>query len=795
MRAWLDDLYEEASQAREKNQLTLELQELILKRAGESISKILELEKRANLASRKVSDEFTEAFEKNEAVLHFVIQSNETVIEELQEEKMDKVADTQAFLDSPEWQLPHRLISLSRYWMSWNRYYRSFLYPEGDAEARSLLRDAIGGFSLTLFDIEDQAIVAKSLFGRALCFKEEKRYDKAVADLDSITKHVRHNDPLYMWSLYEQALIAYRLGKYDTALAHLDKLDTGIEAKTLSDVLGSEHKRLRERVVLEPRVKALLEKLDKEEDKTGETAKGLCHQAHRGLKRLSRYDAAHATRLYRLVAEYPAFFSSFSDEGLGAIGNLALADNRFNEGKYEEAVKRYRSLWTSRDMYIRKRMDDIYFRSGYAYCQIGRWKNALTSFDELYAKYPRSKFVGKAVCLEYVAAAGRYKRKAGQSNYSRYIASAKRYLKECPNPRDRNGAHFLLGKDYHKKGRPREARREFTAIAENSPHYWPAMYYVMKEDVETLERRQQKGGKRSGGTRKLYQSLATQFTRFQKLASRERPGPGIAEVAPHMTILHARLYRCAPEPSCAKATKTLEGFEKRFPKNRPLWLKAMDLRFACYDERQMIDPAKEQIRYLSQKYPVDESLWDFLGEWAERYDKKAKGLWEAGNRPLGDGYAELSLAIYAEMSGIVLEKARYAEYLDAIQIRMGEMLLALNETERAGQVYEEVLQRTPDSAEALYQLGKIYEGQGQWDAALEVLRKYAKGIEAGSQAWLDSRYRIAVAHSKMGRDSEACEVITMIHVLHPEAGDEALRKKIFELGEAVCEKGGQALGR
>ena len=794
MTAWLEDLHREGLRAKETNRFTQELQELILQKAGESISKILELEKGTNLANSKVSGAFRAAFEKNEAILEFIIQSNEETVETLQEEKLDKVEDAQGFLDSPEWQMPQRLISISRYWMSWNRYYRSFLYPEGNPETRNLLQEATGGFSLTLLDIEDPTIVAKSLFGRALCCKELKDYDKAVEDLDAITKHVRHNDPLYMWSLYEQALIAYRLGKYEAALARLDELDTGVEEKTVSDVLGSEHKRLRERVVLEPRVKVLLEKLDKEEDKTGEAAGRLCREAHEALKRLSRYDAAHATQLYRLVAEYPVFFSTLSYEQVGAVGNLALADTRFKEGQYEEAVKRYRSLWTSSDVYIRNRMDDITFRSGYAYCQIGRWKDALTSFDELYAKHPGSKLIGKAVCLEYVAAAGSYKTSGRQADYSRYITSAERYLKECPNPRDKDGAHFLLGKHDYEEGRAGEARRQFTAIEENSPHYWPAMYYVLKEDVEELERRQQKGGRGSADATKLYQSLGAQLTRFQKLAQREKPGPGVAEVAPYMTVLQARLFASSPKDTCSQVAETLDGFERRFPTDQPLWLKAMNLRLACYEEHRMIDPSKEQILYLSKEYPVDDALWDFLGEWAKRYDKKAAGSREGGDLTLGDGYGELSLMIYTEMSRIASGQGRYGKYLDAVQIRLGEILLALGHTDRAGQIYEELLKRTPDSAEALYQLGKIYEGQGRWDAALDVWRRYSNGVESGSKPWFESRYRIAMAHKYMGRAKEACEVITMMRVLHPDPKDPEVKAKLLNLEKEVCGTGTRGQG-
>jgi tetratricopeptide (TPR) repeat protein len=256
-----------------------------------------------------------------------------------------------------------------------------------------------------------------------------------------------------------------------------------------------------------------------------------------------------------------------------------------------------------------------------------------------------------------------------------------------------------------------------------------------------------------------------------------------------MTILQARFLRCAPKESCGEVIDTLEGFERRFPKNRPLWLEAMDLRLACYEELKLIDASKEQILYLSQEYPVDEIVWGFLGEWAERTDEKAKGLRDKGNRALGDAHADLSLAIYTEMSVIASEQARFGQYLDAVQIRMAEILFALDQTERAGQIYEEVLTRTPDSAEALYQLGRIYEGQDRWDAALEVWRKYSNGIESGSQPWFECRFRIARAHSRMDRAGEACEVITMIRVLHPEIGNAELEEKLRNLEKEVCKKG------
>ena len=588
MQSWLDKLHREALRAKKEGRFTFELQEQILKKVGESISKILELEKRARLSDPKVSQAYRAAFEKNDAILRFIIASNEEVIDTLQEEKLDEVEDTQAFLDSPEWQVPHRLISLSRYWMSWSAYYRSFLHPADSAERKTLLDEAVAGFSLTLFDIAEQTIVAKSLFGRALCFKELGDDKKAAKDLEAITQHVRQNDPLYIWSLYEQAQLRYKAGDHKGALGHLQELETGVEEKTLSDVLGSEHKRLREKAALEPRAKSLLKKIDQQSDKGGEGARTLCHEALGVLKRLSRYDAAYATKLYHLVEENAGFFSELSYEDLGGIGTLALADDRFKKGEFAEAAKRYRHLWTSRDVYIRNRMDDVYFRSGYAYCQIGQWKEALTAFDQLYAQFPRSDLVGKAVCLEYVAAAGNYKQASNRSNYARYLASSKKYLTKCPNPRDKDGAHFFVGKDYEKQKKRKEARREFSAIEKGSPQYWPARYYILKEDVEGLEGLKEAGKSGSADARRSYSAMASQFAEFQRLPKTQKAKPEIAQISPHMTILQARLFRCDRAKDCTEVVQVLDAFEKRFPKVKPLWLTAMNLRLECYRDKQLV---------------------------------------------------------------------------------------------------------------------------------------------------------------------------------------------------------------
>jgi tetratricopeptide (TPR) repeat protein len=790
MCGWLDALHEEAVRANREGQFTFDLQEGILRKVGESIGRLLSLEKAARLADPGVAKSCRQAFEKNNRILQFIIACNEQTIEGLQEERLDQAEDAQALLESQEWQLPHRLNSLARYWMSWSGYYASFLLPEEDPQRKALLDEAVTGFSLTLLDLAEEVLVAKSLFGRALCFKEMGEDAKAAKDLNAITEHVRQSDPLYIWSLYELAVLQYRKGAHEAAVGYLARLEKDVEGKTLTEVLGDEHKRLRERALLEPRARALLAKIDEKGNAVGEGAKALHLEALRVLDRLRTYDAAYATRLYGLVESAPSFFNALTNEEAGALACLALGDVHFGKGEYAEALNRYTYLWDSRDASVRRRLDDVYFRSGYAYSRTGQWKEALTAFDRLYGEFPASALVGKAVCVEYVAAAGNHRQAPGQASYARYVESSRKYLQKCPTPQDRDGAHFFLGQDCEKRGKAEDARREFSAVREGSPLYWPARYYLLKDDVEGLEAREEAGRGGAADSRRLYRDTVSQFEKFGRLPAKERSQPAIARIAPQMAILEARTFRSGPEASCEGAVRALEGFEKRFPQERRLWLTAMGLRLECFRKQRMTAEAGRQIDLLLQTYPVDRDLWSFVAEWAEAYEQEAEKGRNEGNEERRAACEDLALRLYNGMAAIASKQPSFEQDLAVVEFRMAEILRSRGDLEGARRMYGGILKRTPDAEDVLFRLGEICETQGRWEEAIEVWRRYEKGMDPGGPAWLDAKYRIALAHGKIGRRREACDVVTMIRVLHPDAGDTALREKILDLERAVCRNTG-----
>jgi hypothetical protein len=84
----------------------------------------------------------------------------------------------------------------------------------------------------------------------------------------------------------------------------------------------------------------------------------------------------------------------------------------------------------------------------------------------------------------------------------------------------------------------------------------------------------------------------------------------------------------------------------------------------------------------------------------------------------------------------------------------------------------------------------IQEREGKWEDALDNWRKFTKGLKTGSYYWYESRYRTANALNHLGKDDEACEVINVMKVLHPQLRDDQFREKFTKLEKDICERKG-----
>ncbi|MBW1839417.1 MAG: tetratricopeptide repeat protein, partial [Deltaproteobacteria bacterium] len=431
---------------------------------------------------------------------------------------------------------------------------------------------------------------------------------------------------------------------------------------------------------------------------------------------------------------------------------------------------------------------DVYFRLGYCLCQKEQWQEATSSFESLFKRYPRSSFAGKAACLYYVAAANSYKENSGNSTYKRYIEAIKSYLKHCADPKDKSEAHFQLGNYYQDRGKTQNALKEFSLVGKDSPNYAEARYYVVQSNIDRLESFNKRGLQQSGSAKKVYQDTRRQLEEYQGMMRKQEKGADTKELEAHITLLQAKLHIYGPEKTYKKALQKLNRFETRFPQNKQLCLMAKSLRMECYQRLQMFKEAKGEINSFLKNYTSDSDRWPFLNECANKFYEEAKRLRNRGSSSRASQQAEIALMVYEKLLSIASRNAKYKKFYDSIQIRMAETYMDEKQMAKAKTIYQKILKRDPMSADAIQNLGLIYEAEGKWEAALATWRKFSRGLETGSYYWFESKYRTAKVLNQLGKREEACKNITMIYVLHPKLRDEEFKKKFTKLQGEVCRK-------
>ena len=774
----------------ESQQLSFELQKTIAVKSGEYISRLVELSQKADLSQETQKEEFKSLFLNNGDLLRHMLIYNQTWVEDMLEEKLDRIQDKDAFFASPEWEQPQNLISIASYWLGWNNYYAALLYLAHDKTRTDLLEEAVSGFTRTLLDLKEQAIVCQSMFGRALCFKEREKYAKALQDIQSLMAKVSRDDSLYAQAGYERALISHLSGKNELAIKQIQELQEDVKPGVMPQQIKEKLRNLQTKIALSIS--------EKKASAQGAHTKESYREAVQELKRIAEADAAQAGILYQYVLDHATHLADMSERELGSLGSMAIADWYFDRKQYELASERYRRLYSTPDLLIKNHLDDVCFRLAYCYAQKQQWQDALVCLETLFQKYPGSSFGGKAACLYYVVAAHAYQAQASESAYARYIKAAECYLKNCPDAQDKSEAHFQLGRYYQRQDRTKNALLEFSQVDSDSPHYAEARHASLRShvdrlqsNVETLEALFRNGQGQSEKAVKLYQESLKQVEDHQKSLTKVNIPGDDKELEAHLAVLLARLYMHGSEPYARKALQILQGFEGRFSMKKQqelLYPMVRKLRLECCLQLSMRKEAEQEIAGITGQGTVDKKTWAFLNECADRYYIQAKEAQTKTDTDRAARHAETALVVYKRLADIAEKDASYKNLYEPIQMRFAELYTIDHKIAEAAAIYQKKLERDPTSADALYNLGIIYERGGRWEDAFNTWNKLTRGLKPGDSYWFEARYRTAQALSRLGKQKDACEVITVTQSLHPDLGDEELKGKFLKLRDEFCTK-------
>jgi hypothetical protein len=777
------------TEARDRGQLTFDLQKLIIAKSGECISRLSEIMQDADPAGSS-REELRPLFKQCRETLKALYDYNQKKVERLAEDKLDTVADQAAFFASPQWQEPQYLVSLASYWLSWCGYYAALLYPAGDEVRSELLNSAAAGFALTFLDFREESITTRSLFGRALCYRELGKYDRALQDINSVVVKVGKSNPLFARVQYEKIRLTFLAGNYESAFNQIREFGEDVSADRVSRQMRNGLMQMQADIILCRMEKRLAQKdLTKPE---------YYREALQELARSAGTEEAVSAELYRFVTTHAAEIErisragpdGISDTELGGIGLLALADWLFQQKRYDDALGRYRRLYVSTDRLLRKRRDEVSFRLACCLAEKKRWAEAAEGIEPFFEEFPASALAGKSACLYYAAAANAYRAEPSEKTYGRYITATQLYLKSGADGSDQSEAHFQLGSYYQKTGKQTDALKEFAQVAADSPNFVHAFSSIIQAKIEELESLAREG--RAEEEQRLRNEAQRLIEELRPAVMKVRDEKDRKELEAHSALLQARLFACSPDASAQrKALQALDHFETLLSGSRQqgeLRASAQAVRIEALLRLGQGHEAEAEISRFLKDGADNAMAWPLLNELADRLYDQSRALRDTGYGAGDDSRAAMALLVYERLEGMADRVPAYAQHRDTILLRIAQLCTDTGQLARAKQLYQEKLLRDPASADAVSSLGLIYEKENRWQDALVMWRRLGLGMQEGSQHWFEARYRTARSLGMLGNAAEGCQILTTTEVLYPALRDETYKQRFLLLQKELCGK-------
>jgi tetratricopeptide (TPR) repeat protein len=421
------------------------------------------------------------------------------------------------------------------------------------------------------------------------------------------------------------------------------------------------------------------------------------------------------------------------------------------------------------------------FKLGVCYYNLKKFKEAIPYFATCIYKYRKIEITEKAAYLHYKA----YENLYNERWNSPYIKAINFYLKNYPQHKFASDAHYRLGKYYGQKGRGLAAIKEFEKVSEESRYLVRSRFFIFQYRTEDFERVRVKTGKHITSAYRRATRARKNFLTAMREEDRDKlidKDPERNNFMAHAALFSSRIWLHGPEKKYSQAIKELDKFERRYPSQRRLFLPVRILRIEAFQKLADFKKAGKEVEKLIQNYKKHPKVNDLLSVLAEQFTEETG---KAKRSASGDGAIErskIAILIYENL----LPKSREKAQKEKLQYALGSLYLRVGNYQRASAIYQEILEKQPNSIRALKGLGEIYEREEKHKKALEYWRILEEKLRVGESAWYEAKYKIASTYVKLGNPQQACKILTVTRSLHPDLGGKEFKPKFLRLEEKVC---------
>jgi tetratricopeptide (TPR) repeat protein len=645
-------------------------------------------------------------------------------LDRMREDVMDRDGDLEELYRSPRWREPEIASLVATYHLAWVRYQGAQLVSDA-ARKKTLLRQAVEGFSQFLVVNEVPEIYAESLYGRGLAFLDLGETAKAMADLAAAAEEPRVG------------------AKARAALEEARRRGTGKQApaetdpETLLTRLGD----------LLPRAAA--GDAGAEKDATA-LARGL---AARGGPWPARVATLVATKLGDGTPG-----SVHTSYGLFLLGQLAV-----DRGHCEEAAPLAAAGAGVRDAGRPRHRPELLFLAGGCLLNARRAADAAAQLGALLGEFPDSPRAPEAAY--YRLRALDVARTSDATLTASYEEALTGYLARYPQADHAGEVRYLLAELHRGRGDCARAGAEYAAVT-SGPFAVRARLGALECQVAAL------GTDTSpAGQARRRDTAAALGTFVHDTPAKGDDQPRVARAA----LLGALVAAGATPPDYDTVVTLLDGFEAHYPDARELHARALQLRLNARIARGAWAAAEPDLNALLAGGGGDAERRRVLGRIG--HDLAAQA--ERDGSPPATGALALACKVYgalAEESGDPRDR-----------IVLAELTLRAGDAPAARRLYDAALAADPASSEARRGAARAAAAAGDRAAALAQWRTVLEASPPGGTAWYEARIAQVTLLAGDGRRAEACQVSRAGRTRPASAGAEQLAARLDQLAAGVCQ--------
>ncbi|HXG22576.1 MAG TPA: tetratricopeptide repeat protein [Methylomirabilota bacterium] len=692
-------------------------------------------------------------------------------LESMSKSVMDRDGDLEALYETKEWKDAQTVASQSLYFLNWLHYVGAFV--SDGAARKKLLDECAKGFSEFAVGEQSSQLKRESLFGRALCEKENKHFDWAIRDLELLLK--------------DTSLPTDMERKVRAALA--DARNRQVRGDRATEAAES---------AADAQARAMLQKaqslLDAGKKLGGNDRTRKLLEAVAYLDEVRKQGGSWKEKADAMAK------SEISDQDLALVDEVknpfpawGQARELLQKNDYAKAIPYLREVLAAADPKAKLHHREAQYYLAVGLYQIRDYRGALPELAKvLNTEGVAANFVVDAVYLRFKASEALYTKDQNPDNTKMFLEATKEFIRRYPE-------HKVIAEAYYRLGEYNQGQKNYLAAADfynkvngdltlraradfGTLQSYFALLDILEEKKDGVGISEPELRKRTAAA---LQTFWKNLTALENTADGTKPVP-VQEYRGKATVMNAAFLSKDADANAKEILTLLQDFEKKYPDQKEAFGKVARMRLVATEKAGRFADLEKEVDSIFTRFTPEEQK-DLLAGLDKVLPKDVKRL-EKQNDKDNLLPAKRTLArLYADR---LQRGVPFAEDESPQQFKyeLAQLYLDVKDYDKAIPLYQE-LQQGAYSLVSLAGLAQIAEVKGDQRQSLGYWEELLKGTQVGDPLWFRGTYEVARLDAALGEKDTSCKTISSARAILARLGDQGLKKKIQDLAVQSCGKG------